>query len=93
MKRRVLTIAAALAAFPVAPMTGIAAPTEVDQRAVGEPIKALGSVANPKVVYQSGDELLSLVVTQRADGVVVAQHGSHVSHASHSSHHSHYSSR
>ena len=43
-------------------------------------------------VFAAGDEMMSFVMSERADGAVVAQHVSHASHASHASHHSHYSS-
>ena len=44
----------------------------------------------PNTVFTAGEDLLGLLVTQNADGTIVAQHASHSSHASH---HSHYSSR
>lgn len=45
------------------------------------------------LLFVSGEDFLSLIVTQQADGTIVAQHRSHYSHSSHSSHRSHYSSR
>jgi hypothetical protein len=47
----------------------------------------------PNTFFTSGEDLLGLLVTQQADGTVVAQHSSHYSHSSHSSHSSHASSR
>lgn len=89
-KRSILTIAAALAALPHAPAIASTAPMEPT---VAEPVAEPIAAVKPNVLYQAGEELLGLVVTQRADGTVVAMHSSHVSHASHQSHHSHYSSR
>lgn len=48
---------------------------------------------SPNLVFKAGDELLGLVVSEQADGTVLAQHYSHSSHASHASHASHYSGR
>jgi hypothetical protein len=50
----------------------------------------------PNVLMAVGKDLLGMIVTTGADGMVTAQHYSHYSHsshASHSSHSSHYSSR
>lgn len=44
----------------------------------------------PNTLVSTGETLLGFVMTDQADGTVVAQH---VSHASHASHASHYSSR
>jgi hypothetical protein len=86
-KHTILTVAAALAAFPYAPAVASMTPAEP---AVGDPSTEPSTAAKPNVVYQAGEDLLGLVVTKRDDGTVVAQHASHASHASH---HSHYSSR
>lgn len=86
-----LSVAAALAALSSAPTAPAveAAPTTGSEKPGSIPVEAV----QPNVFYPSGDDLLSLVVTTRADGTVVAQHVSHASHHSHHSHHSHYSSR
>jgi len=44
----------------------------------------------PNTLVSTGETLLGFIMTNQADGTVVAQH---VSHASHASHASHYSSR
>jgi hypothetical protein len=52
--------------------------------------------AQPNVFMSAGKDLLGMIVTTGADGLVTADHYSHYSHsshASHSSHSSHYSSR
>ena len=65
---------------------------------------AAGTVVNGVVASQavscalivqlpSGEELMTFVVGEGADGTVIADHSSHASHASHSSHSSHHSSR
>lgn len=48
------------------------------------------SALQPNTLVSTGETLLGFVLTEQADGTVVAQH---VSHASHASHASHYSSR
>jgi hypothetical protein len=52
-----------------------------------------GEDVKPNVLMSVGKDLLGMIVTTGADGIVTAQHYSHSSHASHSSHSSHYSSR
>jgi hypothetical protein len=47
----------------------------------------------PNTIFTAGQDLLGLLVTQNADGTIVAQHASHYSHSSHASHASHASSR
>jgi hypothetical protein len=50
----------------------------------------------PNVLMSVGKDLLGMIVTTGADGMVTADHYSHYSHsshASHSSHSSHYSGR
>jgi hypothetical protein len=49
------------------------------------------SKGEPNVFMSVGSDLLGLIVTNKADGTVVADHYSHSSHSSHSSHRSHYS--
>jgi hypothetical protein len=92
---RILSLAAALAA-----LTGTAA-------VVSNPGEAKASTPNestapdaiptmdltPNLILSVGKDFLGFLVTNRADGTVVAQHASHASHSSHSSHASHYSGR
>lgn len=55
-----------------------------------------GEEVKPNVLISVGKDLLGMIVTTGADGMVTADHYSHYSHsshASHSSHSSHYSSR
>jgi hypothetical protein len=47
----------------------------------------------PNTFFTAGNDLLGLLVTQQADGTIIAQHASHASHSSHASHASHASSR
>ena len=47
----------------------------------------------PNVLMSVERDLLGMIVTTGADGIVTADHYSHYSHSSHSSHSSHYSSR
>jgi hypothetical protein len=86
----ILTLAAALAALAG---DATAAPTpakealpssEARDSSKQRPVEA-------NVFYNVGEDLLGLLVTERADGTVVAQHASHYSHSSHSSHSSHQS--
>jgi hypothetical protein len=47
------------------------------------------SAIKPTVAVPFGGQLMGFTVSDNADGIVVASHGSHVSHASHDSHSSH----
>ena len=53
----------------------------------------LVDVSDANVFVSVGNDLLSFLITENADGTIVAQHRSHSSHSSHSSHRSHSSSR
>jgi hypothetical protein len=88
----IMPLAAALAA-----LTGtaavVAAPAEAktidrgpSKSADATPVSGL----MPNRIVSIGEDLLGFIVTDMADGTVVAQH---YSHSSHSSHASHYSSR
>ncbi len=48
-----------------------------------------GAGRTPNLFYNHGDQLMSMVAYQQADGTMQVQPDSHVSHASHSSHSSH----
>lgn len=61
-----------------------ALPHDDSATAAPEGIQSTGVKANS--FFAIGQELLSLIVTKRADGTVTAQHVSHASHASHASH-------
>lgn len=54
---------------------------------------SLVDVSDANVFVSVGSDLPSFLVTENADGTIVAQHRSHSSHSSHSSHRSHSSSR
>ena len=91
----ILPIASALAALGFIPAT--TAPSEaklpdqtVDARAT---TKTAPSDLQPNSFITVGEDLLGFIITEQADGRLLAQHYSHSSHASHASHHSHYSGR
>jgi len=92
----ILSLGAALAALGVpAAQAAIPPQDSTEDQAAG---RAAPSVSREQVnqIVKSGADLLGFVVTENADGTVVAQHYSHYSHSSHSSHsshQSHYSSR
>jgi hypothetical protein len=88
-----LSLAAALAALS----SGAEAATLRDDPAA-EQITEPGALATtragePNVTIVAGENLLGFIVTEKADGTMVAEHYSHRSHSSHSSHSSHHSSR
>jgi hypothetical protein len=86
----ILPLATALASLVGAPTTAAnaAAPTQSTA-----PERKPASTAIPNTFAVAGQDLLGFIVTEQADGTLVAQHASHASHASHRSHASHYSSR
>jgi hypothetical protein len=94
--KAILPLGAALAALGVpAAQAAIPSQNSTDDQSTGH---STASVTRDQVnqVVKVGGDLLGFVVTQDADGMVVAQHYSHYSHSSHSSHsshQSHYSSR
>lgn len=88
-----VSIASALAS-----LTGIAqatvAPSSPPEKTPTPADAKMGATKlEPNVIFNAGQDLLGLLVTQNADGTVVAQHASHYSHSSHASHASHASSR
>ncbi len=96
MKRtplKIVSIAAALAALSGAVSTNAAegAVNVPEANQAQNPHQDRATTVTPNVLMPVGSDLLGLVVTKGADGVVVADHYSHVSHSSHSSHRSHYS--
>ena len=91
-----VSLAAALAALSG---TATLLPPAVDAKP-STPEKAEGMTdgrggdVGPNVFMSVGKDLLGMIVTTGADGIVTADHYSHYSHsshASHSSHSSHYS--
>jgi len=90
----ILTIAAALSALAVPPASEAAAPrkVEVGDASVVQLAFSPGMEGANRFLEIDGD-VLGFMVTQAADGTVIAQHRSHFSHSSHASHASHYSSR
>jgi hypothetical protein len=88
---KVIPLAAALAAL--AGTAAINSPP-VDARATNGPETPNApdrmpiSGMTPNRIVSIGDDFLGFIVTDMADGTVVAQHYSHQSHSSHSSHYS-----
>ncbi len=96
MKRKIFTIlplAGALGALSSAPAIAALAPTNDFTSSPNQSELAKPTGLTPNTFYTAGQDLLGLVVTQLADGTIVAQHPSHASHGSHASHASHASSR
>ena len=95
MKRKsivVLPLATALASLSGAATANTLSNTSVEPTPGPADTQAANNV-QPNTVFTAGEDLLGLLTTTKADGTVVAQHGSHVSHGSHGSHGSHTSSR
>lgn len=96
MKRKpavILPLASALGALASGAVVADAKPAPAGDVAVNAPATAATNAQKPNLVASTGNALLGFVVSEQADGTVVAQHSSHASHASHASHHSHVSSR
>lgn len=87
----ILPIATALASLSTGLVSASAA-TNVEAN-VSEPATKPAEAEPANTFFKVGEDLLGFLVTEQADGTVVAQHRSHYSHSSHSSHRSHYSSR
>src|SRR5262245_19939872 len=93
-KAVIVPIATALASLATAAnATTLATQPQVDDTVATDRQQANATKAERNTIFAAGEELLGLLVTQNADGTVVAQHSSHYSHSSHASHASHASSR
>jgi hypothetical protein len=81
-------LASALAA--ISPIASAATPVDsqlqVEDAGATEPQDA---TRKANVFYNVGNDLMSMVAYQKADGTMTVEPDSHVSHASHSSHSSH----
>jgi hypothetical protein len=93
---RILSLAAALSALTG--MTAVApGPAEAKpigpQESIAPDTTMPASDLTPNQILSVGKDFLGFIVTDTADGTVLAQHYSHTSHASHASHASHYSGR
>jgi hypothetical protein len=91
---KLVSLATALAALSgtaaVVPRAADATPTEPAKEGMKQDHS---EDVQPNVLMSVGKDLLGMIVTTGADGMVTADHYSHYSHSSHSSHASHYSSR
>jgi hypothetical protein len=94
MKRKpivLVSIASALASLTGAAQANVAPSSTPEETPALTNAKTGVSKLGPNVIFNAGQDLLGLLVTQNADGTVVAQHESHYSHSSHASHASHVS--
>jgi hypothetical protein len=89
----VLSIAAALASLGTAAQADVPPVTSPEGASAATNEQAVAIKIQPNTIFTAGQDLLGLLVTQNADGTIVAQHASHYSHSSHASHASHASSR
>jgi hypothetical protein len=92
---KIMSLAAALAAL-TGTGAAISAPADAktaELRAADSTNTKQVSGLGPNRIVSIGEDFLGFIVTDSADGTVLAQHYSHYSHSSHSSHASHYSSR
>jgi hypothetical protein len=83
-EKTIVPLAAALAALTGTANASVPASTETVTKSTEAQVGAAS--IQPNVVYKAGEDLLGLLVTQKSDGTVVAQHSSHYSHSSHASH-------
>jgi hypothetical protein len=88
----ILPLATALASLIGAPGENTASKAATPTQSA-TPENRLASAVTPNSFAVAGQDLLGFLVTEQADGTLIAQHVSHASHASHRSHASHYSSR
>jgi hypothetical protein len=101
MSKKPITLVSLAAALAALSGTAALLPPAADAKP-SDPRKSEGITnsrsegVQPNMLMSVGKDLLGMIVTTGADGMVTAQHYSHYSHsshASHSSHSSHYSSR
>jgi hypothetical protein len=92
---KILSLTAALAALSgtTALVSPVADARPSDAASPDALTVARGDDVRPNVLMSAGKDLLGMIITRGADGMVTAQHYSHYSHSSHASHSSHYSSR
>ena len=83
--RKILSLSAALAA-----MSGPALATTTTPATIGDTEDTTPDAAARQMLkIPVGEDLMSFTVSEKADGMIVADHSSHASHSSHSSHASH----
>lgn len=89
----ILPLATALASLASVPATvdDAVAKTGDSPGAASAQKNSVAQTGRANLIFKAGEDLLGLIITQQADGTIIAQHESHASHASHASHHSHYS--
>ena len=86
-KSSVVPLATALASLSGMAAAAVSSDTPTEKTRVDVTAKTADSVKpTPTGYFNVGGDLLGFVVTQQADGTVVAGHSSHSSHASHASH-------
>jgi hypothetical protein len=88
-----MSIATALASLAAAAQAGTPPVTSPEENTATTNEQAGAIKIIPNTIFTAGQDLLGLLITQNADGTIVAQHASHYSHSSHASHASHASSR
>jgi len=96
MKRKtvgLMSIATALASLGTVAQAGTPPVTSPEGNTATTNEQAGAIKIIPNTIFTAGQDLLGLLITQNADGTIVAQHASHYSHSSHASHASHASSR
>jgi hypothetical protein len=82
----ILPLASALGALAATATVAEAKSVPAAGAAVNSEAAAPQSAQRANTLVSTGESLLGFIVTEQADGTVVAQHRSHVSHASHASH-------
>ena len=84
----ILPLAVALAALGAQTTTTNSKTSDQSQTGEAAPV-ADKPVGTPNAFFAVGEDLLGFIITEQADGTLVAFHSSHRSHSSHSSHQSH----
>ena len=86
--KSILSVGAALAALTGTQVLATEAPASVVNggvKATEIGSEVIGVQRQPNAHYRVGEDLLGFVLTQQADGTLVADHASHASHSSHAS--------
>jgi hypothetical protein len=92
-RKHILPLASALAALLGSSVVGTQPVEAATPPSTGPEQKAGSPNLTANTLISTGESLLGFLVTEQADGTIVAQHVSHASHSSHASHASHHSSR
>lgn len=81
-----VSLAAALTALSSPTNATVETGTTANDPSLPQLPDVMSATLEPNFFYQSGHDLMGMLVTEKSDGTIVAGHSSHASHSSHSSH-------